>query len=383
MSAEDPKAAFTTLFGAAPEGVATAPGRVNLIGEFTDYNEGFVLPVALDKVCRILWRSREDTEIRVASLQYPNQIDSFANNADYEHGPHVWSRYVRGVVAAARAWQHTTKGMDLLIDSQVPEGKGLSSSAALEVSLLGAMNATNTWGLSLTDIARLGQLAENEFVGCQCGIMDQLVSACALANHALLIDCASLECSPVPLPTDWVILVVDSNHPRQLVGSEYNQRRLDCEEARDHLEVPSLRHATNKTLAAHRAELSDNAYRRALHVIGENERVLTFVEVIKMRNLSLTSAIMAAGQRSLSENFEVTVTATDTLVALAHEALGNRVAARQTGGGFGGAVVCLCHQDDVDSLRDIIDQRYSLETGLRAEIHVCRPSAGLEVTTFE
>lgn len=383
MSQPETRAGFTALFNAPPEGESIAPGRVNLLGEFTDYNDGFVLPVALDKACRVLWRQRNDQSIHVASMQYPDQLDSFTSDADFAHGPHAWTPYVRGVIAAARSWGLECRGSDLLIDSQVPEGKGLSSSAALEVSLLGALNEINGWELSAADIARLGQLAENDFVGCQCGIMDQLVSACAVANHALLIDCASLDCSPVPLPTDWAILVVDSNHPRQLVGSEYNQRRLDCEEARDHLEVPSLRHATTKTLTAHRADLSDNAYRRAQHVIGENERVLTFVDVIKIRNLSLASAIMAAGQRSLTENFEVTVPATETLVALAHEALGKRVAARQTGGGFGGAVVCLCHQDDVDSLRDIIEQRYSSETGLRSDIHVCRPSAGLEVTTFE
>ena len=383
MSQPETRAGFTALFNAPPEGESIAPGRVNLLGEFTDYNDGFVLPVALDKACRVLWRQRNDQSIHVASMQYPDQLDSFTSDADFAHGPHAWTPYVRGVIAAARSWGLECRGSDLLIDSQVPEGKGLSSSAALEVSLLGALNEINGWELSAADIARLGQLAENDFVGCQCGIMDQLVSACAVANHALLIDCANLDSSPVPLPTDWAILVVDSNHPRQLVGSEYNQRRLDCEEARDHLEVPSLRHATNKTLSAHRADLSDNAYRRAQHVIGENERVLTFVEIIKMRNMSLASAIMAAGQRSLSENFEVTVPATDTLVALAHEALGNRVAARQTGGGFGGAVVVLCHQDDIDTLRDIIDRRYSSATGLQSDIHVCRPGAGLEVTTFE
>lgn len=383
MSREDPQAAFTRLFGAAPEGVATAPGRVNLIGEFTDYNEGFVLPVALDKVCRIFWRCREDTQIRVASLQYPNQIDSFVNNADYEHGPHVWSRYVRGVVAAARAWQRTTKGIDLLIDSEVPEGKGLSSSAALEVSLLGALNATNTWGLSLTDIARLGQLAENDFVGCQCGIMDQLVSATAVAGHALLIDCASLECTPVPLPETWAIVVLDSNHPRQLVGSEYNQRRLDCEEARDSLGVSSLRHATRKILSAHRAELSDNVYRRALHVIGENERVLTLVDVLKQGSLPLTQALLADGQQSLAENFEVTVAATEALVVLAHEALGNQVAARQTGGGFGGAVVCLCDHRDINTLLQAIDAGYPQRTGLHADVIRCNPGAGLEVNWYD
>lgn len=383
MSPEDHQAAFTTLFGEPPEGVASAPGRVNLIGEFTDYNEGFVLPVALDKVCRIFWRSREDTQIRAASLQYPNQIDSFASNTDYAHGPHVWSRYVRGVVAAARAWQHTTRGIDLLIDSQVPEGKGLSSSAALEVSLLGALNATNTWGLSPTDIARLGQLAENDFVGCQCGIMDQLVSATAVAGHALLIDCASLECTPVPLPEAWAIVVLDSNHPRQLVGSEYNQRRLDCEEARDSLGVSSLRHANRKTLTAHRAELSDNAYRRALHVISENERVLTLVDVLKQGSLPLTQVLLAAGQQSLAENFEVTVPATDALVVLAHEALGKRVAARQTGGGFGGAVVCLCDHRDVNTLLQAIDAGYTQRTGLHADIIRCDPGAGLEVSWYD
>jgi len=383
MSQSNIQAAFTGLFNASPEGVAIAPGRVNLLGEFTDYNDGYVLPVALDKACHVLWRQRDDQLIRVASMQYPDQLDNFASDANYEHGPHVWSPYVRAVIAAARASGLTSKGVDLLIDSRVPEGKGLSSSAALEVSLLGALNELNRWGLSTADIARLGQRAENDFVGCQCGIMDQLVSACALAHHALLIDCATLDCTPVPLPKDWAILVVDSNHPRQLVDSEYNQRRLDCEEARDQLDVASLRHATNRTLTAHRADLSDNAYRRAQHVIGENERVLALVDIIKMGELPLASSIMAAGQRSLAENFEVTVPATDALVSLAHEALGNRVAARQTGGGFGGAVVTLCHQNDIDALQAIIDQRYFSETGLRADIHVCRPSAGLEVKTFE
>ena len=383
MSKPDIQATFAALFNTSPEGVAIAPGRVNLLGEFTDYNDGYVLPVALDKACHVLWRRRDDQLIRVASMQYPDQLDNFSPDANYEHGPHAWTPYVRGVIAAAQSWGLQSAGVDLLIDSQVPEGKGLSSSAALEVSLLGALNEINGWELSAKDIARLGQLAENDFIGCQCGIMDQLVSACAVANHALLIDCASLDCSPVPLPTDWAILVVDSNHPRQLVDSEYNQRRLDCEEARDQLDVASLRHATNRTLTAHRADLSDNAYRRAQHVIGENERVLALVDIMKMGKLPLASSIMAAGQRSLAENFEVTVPATDTLVSLAHEALGNRVAARQTGGGFGGAVVTLCHQNDIDALQDVIEQRYFSETGLRADIHVCRPSAGLEVKTFE
>lgn len=379
MNTADAQAAFAALFGNSPQGIASAPGRVNLIGEFTDYNEGFVLPVAIDKACRVFWRQRDDLTIRVASLQYPGQIDSFSATADYQSGPHAWSPYVRGVMAAANSWQLASTGLDILIDSEVPEGKGLSSSAALEVALLGALNQLNQWTLSLTDIARLGQLAENAFVGCQCGIMDQLVSACASAEHALLIDCASLATTAVPLPAHWAIVVLDSNHPRQLVGSEYNQRRRDCEEARNQLAVSSLRLADSKSLTAHRAVLSENAYRRAQHVIGENERVLGLVDVIKTGNLALASAVMAAGQRSLAENFEVTVAATDALVALAHDALGNRVGARQTGGGFGGAVVCLCEETDVQSLKTVIAQRYTAETGLQADIYVCRPSAGLEV----
>jgi len=369
--------AFFEQYGHPPQGEASAPGRVNLIGEFTDYNEGWVLPCALPFRTHIWWRRRDDSQLRVASQNYPGDVDRFDTPAGYTTGGPDWARYVRAVVAALGDAGYSCQGLDLLIDSNVPQGRGLSSSAALEVALLGALSDAHDWQLDHHRIARLGQQAENRYVGTQCGIMDQLVSASAEDGSALLLDCRSLATSLVALPEEWALVILDSNHPRQLVDSAYNERRNDCEAASEAMGTPSLRDASLSQLAACRDTLTDSQYVRARHVIEENSRVQALVDALGKVDLDSAAAIMAAGHRSLAECFEVTVPATEALVQIARQALGDRVAARQTGGGFGGAVVCLCEHGDVESLLAAVAADYRHLTGLTATPFTCVPGDGL------
>ena len=375
--------AFQALFGAAPQGTASAPGRVNLIGEFTDYNGGWVLPLALPFRCRVDWQRRDDETVSVRSREYPESMDSFNSQDEYSPGEQGWANYVRAVVAALRESGRAPGGMNLLISSDVPQGRGLSSSAALEVALLGAFASAFNWPLDQAEIAALGQRAENRFIGCQCGIMDQLVSAAAQPGTALQIDCQSLATEDAGIPEHWAIVVLDSNHPRQLVDSEYNLRRQDCEAAADTMGLSSLREATPEELGAHRSEMTPGQFSRALHVVEENQRVLASAQALRTGQLTELAALLARGHQSLVELFEVTVPATDALVAIAKNALGNRVAARQTGGGFGGAVVCICEHDDVELLLAAVQQHYHQQTGLEATPFVCTPGRGLESVIYE
>ncbi len=375
--------AFERYFGQPPQGSASAPGRVNLIGEFTDYNGGWVLPCALQFRCQVTWRRRTDNTISVMSREYPQTLDRFDSRDGYKPGDLPWANYVRAVIAALQTVGYVTTGIDLLISSDVPQGRGLSSSAALEVALLGALSSAFDWPLGRIEIARLGQLAENQFIGCQCGIMDQLVSAVAVQQSALLLDCRSLETKSVALPNKWALVVLDSNHPRQLVDSEYNSRRVDCNRATEIMGVSSLRDATHECLDGHRAHMTLQQYQRARHVIEENSRVAAAACALQAGNLDELSRVLAEGHHSLATQFEVTVPATDALVAIAKSTLGTRVAARQTGGGFGGAVVCLCGHSDVERLIAAVHRDYPAKTGLAATALVCTPGRGLESLTYD
>ena len=377
------KTLFEQHFGFSPQGLASAPGRVNLIGEFTDYNDGWVLPCALEFRCHVAWRRREDNTVTVVSREYPNEIDQFQTTDDYEPSSQPWANYVRAIVAALRAEGYASQGIDLALSSDVPQGRGLSSSAALEVALLGAFNRAFGWAIADTDIARLGQLSENVYIGCQCGIMDQLISTKAKPGAALLLDCQSLTSTPVTIPKQWSIVILDSNYPRKLVDSEYNARRADCEAACTAMAIPSLRAADSQQLAACRDTISAQQYQRAAHVVEENQRVTATATALRQADLTAVAELLAEGHRSLANRYEVTVPATNTLVAIAKAELGDRVAARQTGGGFGGAVVCLCHNDDVDQLLDAVERDYTQQTGLEATTFVSEAGRGLEVNSYD
>jgi galactokinase len=373
---------FLSLYGSPAQGIAAAPGRVNLIGEFTDYNNGFVLPRSLEFRTQIMFKKRGDNIIRVQSLNYPGEQESFSVDEVIVSGESQWGNYIRAVAFVLKRAGHTLSGADLLIDSDVPQGSGLSSSAALEVAVAGMFNHIAQLGLKQEQIALLSQEAENDFMHCQCGIMDQLISAKGESGHALLIDCENLATTSVKVPDDLNIVIVNSNYPRKLVDSEYNQRRIDCEQAAEKIGVASLRQATLEKLQAVKAKLSENEYKRARHVISENERVIAATDALNSNNMNELRNLMAASHQSLKHDFEVTVPPTDGLVEICKEAMGDRGAVRMTGGGFGGAIVCLCRDAEVPLIKAAVEQQYHARFNLNADIYVCSAGSGLNLTTF-
>ncbi|MEM0909856.1 MAG: galactokinase [Pseudomonadota bacterium] len=371
---------FAEIYGGQPEAIASAPGRVNIIGEFTDYNNGFVLPCALEFRTQVAYRQRSDNSIVAHSLQYPGQKDEFPVDRVIEPGTNQWGNYVRAVAFIIETMGVKLGGMDLLIESNVPQGAGLSSSAALEVAVGGAINAAFNLGFSPTELAQIGQSAENDFMNCQCGIMDQLVSACGQRDNALLIDCLDLTTQLATMPGDLVLLIINSNYPRKLVDSEYNDRREDCQAAADAMQVSSLRDADLSALEGAKTRLTDTQYRRAKHVITENQRVLDALDALRNSHIETLSTLMAASQMSLRNDFEVTVPATDWIVDKCTSIVGKKGAARQTGGGFGGAVVCLCQSESVEDITRKIEVEYPKATGLHADIFRCVAGDGLSIT---
>jgi len=370
---------FKAIFDCEPTGIASSPGRVNLIGEFTDYNDGFVLPCALEFNTQVAFSDRDDNQVVVHSFQYPNEQDSFNLADDITQGDSQWGNYIRAVAFVLKRSGKMLKGMNLLIESNVPQGAGLSSSAALEVAVGGAFNNVSNLALSKQELALFGQQAENDFMDCQCGIMDQLISAKGQKNNALLIDCESLETKPVSIPEDLSLVIINSNYPRKLVDSEYNQRRIDCEQAAKKLGVKTLRHGTIDMLNAAKSDLSSNEYKRAHHVISENSRVIKATEALENNDMASLCTLMAASHHSLKHDFEVTVPATDGLVEICKGALQERGAVRMTGGGFGGAIVCLCRADDIDTIKHAVKDNYSQNFNLEASIFVCQAGEGLAV----
>ncbi|NMP30191.1 galactokinase [Thalassotalea sp. M1531] len=375
-------AKFSQLFGQEAQGISSAPGRVNLIGEFTDYNLGYVLPCALEFKTQVLFNRRKDNHVCVYSLNYPNEYDTFSVDTAIIQGDSQWGNYIRAVAYVLKQRGFHIGGLELLITSDVPQGAGLSSSAALEVAITGAFNQAFNLGISSKDIALIGQQAENEFMHCQCGIMDQLISAQGKAGHALQIDCQDLSTQAVTIPEDLSLVIVNSNYPRKLVESEYNQRRIDCESAAKKMQVSSLRLATLARLNETKAQLSDNEFKRAYHVISENQRVIDTVNALAKNDMGALHDLLAASHNSLRNNFEVTVPATDGLVNIIANALQGKGAVRMTGGGFGGAVICLCRASDIADVKAAVAREYQARFNLTADIFVCQAGNGLAVTTF-
>lgn len=373
---------FEDIYRHPAQAISCAPGRVNLIGEFTDYNDGFVLPCALEFVTRILYRKRDDNQVIVHSLHYPGEHDQFNINDDITHGNSQWGNYIRAVAYVFKRQGHQLCGLDLLIDSNVPQGSGLSSSAALEVAMGGVFNQACQLNLPGQMIALLGQQAENDFMNCQCGIMDQLVSANGEKGHALLMDCRNLETESVSIPDDLSIVIVNSNYPRKLVDSEYNQRRIDCEQAAEKMSVISLRDANIDILYSARSAMTANEYKRAHHVITENTRVLNAVVALKNNDMQTLRELMTTSHQSLKNDFEVTIPETDGLVEICQKALGDEGAVRMTGGGFGGAIVCLCRHNDIDKIKEAVAENYYARFNIHASIYVGKAGDGLQVSVL-
>jgi galactokinase len=371
---DDLLGAFERAFRRLPEFVSEAPGRVNLIGEHTDYNEGFVLPVAIDRTVTAAAAAAEGKRVRVCSVDLDAR-DEWPVDAPRRTGRREWRDYVRGVAWSLLDAGHEVRGADLAIAGDVPIGAGLSSSAALEVAVAGALCAVSRIELEPQRLALLCQKAENQFVGVQCGIMDQLASACSRAGHALLIDCCSLEIEHVPLPGDLAIVVVDSKVPRALGETAYNDRREECLAAAHALGVASLRHAGNVDIGRFPGLLN----RRARHVIWENQRVLDAVTALRAGDLGRFGELMYESHASLRDDFEVSTPELDWLIELASRAEGV-IGARLTGAGFGGCTVNLVERDAVRSFEAEVVGRYRERTGLAAEMLLCEAVDGLRVS---
>ncbi|MFW6059705.1 MAG: galactokinase [Phycisphaeraceae bacterium] len=376
-------ARFREIFGRSPRFAAAAPGRVNLIGEHTDYNDGFVLPMAIQRQTVIVADRAGDpspNEARVVSTNLPEEA-RFPVARDTPTGAPSWSNYMRGVVAACAQRGLDPGGFDAVIDSTVPTGGGLSSSAALEVATATLIEAMTGRALDGKEKALLCQWAEHEYAGMPCGIMDQFISAMAQTDHALLIDCRTHETEPVPLDDpDIAVLIVNSNVAHELVGGEYAERRRQCETAAKALNVAALRDATMVKLDAAKAKLDETTRRRARHVITENERTLDAAARLKQRHWPAAGELMHQSHVSLRDDFEVSCPELDLLVALAMEHHDAGVfGSRMTGGGFGGCTVTLLRADAVERVTADITTRYEKETGITPSAFATRAAAGARI----
>jgi galactokinase len=346
-----------------------APGRANLIGEHTDYNDGFVLPVALESATWVCGRPA-DGVLRLDSLDRPGTVE--VDLASGEGPTEGWGRYVTAVVRALRDAGADLRGFTGVLASDLPVGGGLSSSAALELAVAKAVLASD---LPHTELARICLRAEDHYVGMHVGIMDQLASAASRAGHALLIDCRSLDLRPVPFPRSLRVVVLDSAVPRELGDSEYNARRAQCEQAASDLGVAALRDADPGMLERHHQQLDAVVYRRARHVVTENARVLAAVAALEAGRVAELGPLFAAAHRSMAEDYEASTPELDLLVGLAVETDGV-VAARLTGAGFGGCTVNLVEVDRAEAAAAEILDRYRAATGRQGRAWVSTPAEG-------
>jgi galactokinase len=346
-----------------------APGRANLIGEHTDYNDGFVLPVALEPATWVCGRPA-DGVLRLDSLDRPGTVEvDLATGAGPTEG---WGRYVTAVVRALRDADADLRGFAGVLASDLPLGGGLSSSAAMELAVAKAVLASD---LPDVELARICLRAEDHYVGMHVGIMDQLASAASRAGHALLIDCRSLALRPVPFPRSLRVVVLDSAVPRELADSEYNARRAQCEQAASALGVAALRDADPEMLERHRQRLDEVVYRRARHVVTENARVLVAAAALEEGRVAELGPLFAAAHRSMAEDYEASLPELDLLVSLAAETGGVR-AARLTGAGFGGCTVNLVEVDRAEAAAAEILDRYQAATGRQGRAWVSTPADG-------
>jgi len=368
--------AFAQRFDAPPTFVVRAPGRVNLIGEHTDYNDGFVLPMAIDRSAFIALRPRADRRVVLRSLDFDQESEFDLANLVKGEG---WAEYVKGTAWALQDAGLTLRGFDGVLAGDVPIGAGLSSSAALELATARAFAAAGDLDWDAARMARVGQRAENEWVGVRCGIMDQMASAAGREDHALLIDCRSLETSAVPLPPETAVLILDTSTRRGLVDSHYNQRRAQCEQAARLLGAPSLRDVSLSQIAARSGQPEgDVKMRRARHVVTENARTLQTAEALRHGDVREAGRLMDESHESLKLDFEVSTPALDTMVACARRAPGC-LGARMTGAGFGGCVVALVRVPTVGEFVASVGASYESETSLTPNIHSCRAANGAEL----
>ncbi len=375
--------AFESVFEGQADVVVQAPGRVNLIGEHTDYNEGFVFPAAIDRWAVVAARSRVDSRVRIYSAMHEEVAEFRADDVLEAQGS--WADYPKGVVREFQKLGHSLCGFDAAIVGNVPMGAGLSSSAAVEMAVGKGMVVLNRIEISGPDLALLGQRAENHFVGVNCGIMDQFISANGQVGHALFLDCRGLSFELVPLFGDDVqIVICNSGVTRGLTDSAYNDRRSACESGVSLLtramgeDIKALRDVSMEILDVYGGAFSETVLKRCRHVITENERTQRAVALLKDGDLSGFGQLMVASHESLRDDYEVSGKELDLLVEIALNVPGV-FGARMTGAGFGGCTVNIVERDAVPALTDAINEQYPRTTGLTPEIYVCSAVNGAEL----
>lgn len=358
-----------------------APGRVNLIGEHTDYNDGFVMPAALDFSTWVKVSPLEQRRLKIFSENFGEEVDVDLDDPNLS-ARGDWSDYAVGVAVELERAGHRLRGARLQIRGEVPIGSGLSSSAAIEVATACALVANSELKIDPRELAVLCQRAENEFVGARVGIMDQFISLFGQAQKALLLDCRSLEFRLLPLPDNVRLIICNTMVKHALASSAYNERRAQCEAGVKHLakfvpNVVALRDVTIAQLEAYAGGLDDVVYRRCRHVITENARVLAAGDALEQENLERFGDLMAESHRSLRDDYEVSSDELDLMVEIA-EKLEGVYGARMTGGGFGGCTVNLVADTHVEEFKDRVSQEYESATSLKPEIYICTAANGAE-----
>jgi len=381
MNSAELSGRFKRLYGTEPK-IFRAPGRVNLIGEHTDYNDGFVMPCAIEFATQVAIAPRADGKLALRSENFPQPFEfEVANLPAQRLGE--WCDYVLGVSAMLCQAGFPLPAASLLISSDVPVGAGLSSSAALEVSTALAFLSLIQATMPLPELAKLCQRAENEFVGARCGIMDQFISCLGKANHALLLDCRSLQFRLVPLLEGVRLVICNTKVKHEISGGEYNRRRAECEEgvkmlSRWYPGIRALRDVSSQQLEDHSKDLPDITYKRCAHVVRENQRTLDGAECLAAGDLSGFGKLMAESHESLRDLYEVSCRELDVMVESAR-GLPGFWGGRMTGGGFGGCTVNLVEASAAQSFATSISQRYQQATGIKPDVYICSAADGAGV----
>ncbi|MBC7877212.1 MAG: galactokinase [Anaerolineales bacterium] len=374
MNAETLQQSFSTHFNSKPEFIVRAPGRVNLIGEHTDYNDGFVLPMAIDRAMWIALSPRDDSQIRIRSLDLETDAVFDLHSLAKGEG---WVEYIKGMANELQNAGYKLKGFDAVMTGDVPRAAGLSSSAAVELATARAFAAVSGFKWDATQMAQLAQKAENEWVGVNCGIMDQMASAAAKEGFALFLDCRSLGYQYAPLPENVSVVILDTSTRRGLVDSAYNERRSQCEEAARWFGVKALRDVSVAEFYRKTKEekLDEVVLKRARHIVTENERVLEAVQVMKAGNVKRLGELFNASHDSLRDDFEVTNDELNIMVECAREQE-SCYGARMTGAGFGGCAVALVQKENAEEFVNAVSAAYRQRSGVDASVYVCKASEG-------
>ena len=367
--------AFVNAFDAQPELWLAAPGRVNLIGEHTDYNDGFVLPAAIDRHVLMAVSPRDDRQVHLVAADFGART-SFSLDDVVHDKTQRWSEYQRGVAWALQGAGYTLRGMNAVLSSDVPVGSGLSSSAAIEVAMAYAFQLMSDLELDGVERALLCQKAENQFVGMNCGIMDQYIVSLGRRGHALLIDCRSLEYELVPVPDGCDVVICDTKKRRGLVDSEYNRRRQECERGASILGATALRDISVETFVARQNELDEITRMRCRHVITENQRTLDGVAALRDGDVARFGELMNDSHTSLRDDYEVSCHELDLMVEAAQRQPGT-LGSRMTGAGFGGCTVSLVRSEHSPAFVTQVAQAYTESTGVVPDVYVCQAEDGV------